>query len=238
MPGGPTSKFRRPAARCLCSRYSAKSVLSFGLEDVDDGHVHHVAGVFGELRGHDFGRALAFDENLLRDAQLLGDGQYEVVVFVALVDVHHDTVLAGFECFAQRRHPQAVGDDVVSPAQLAAADRVVGDVADAALAAGRAVDGVIVAEHQYAVFGQFQVKLHDVYAHADHRFDGRNRVFGVVAPVAAVRSDEDFPRGGVVDLGHDGFGAAGRSRRPGLFPAGGSRKSRCDDQQFVDFSVS
>ena len=89
------------------------------------------------------------------DLLALHGGKYEVVVFVALVDVHHDTVLAGFECFAQRRHPQAVGDDVVSPAQLAAADRVVGDVADAALAAGRAVDGVIVAEHQYAVFGQF-----------------------------------------------------------------------------------
>ena len=68
----------------------------------------------------------------------------------------------------------------------AAADRVVGDVADSAFSAGRTVDRLVVAEHQHAVLGQFEIHLHDIHAHRDHGLDGVDRVFGPVAPVAAV----------------------------------------------------
>ena len=192
--------------------------------------------MLGELCSHDIGRTLALDENLFRDSQFLRDGQHQIVVFVPLIDVHHDAGLAGFQRFAQRRHPQAVGDDVVGPAQFAAAYRVVGDVADAAFAVGGAVDGVVVAEYQHAVFGQLEVQLHDVDPHADNRLDGRNRILGVVAPVAAVGGDQHLFRGGIVDFGDDGLGTALGIRRAGMLPAGGSRESRREDQQVGDFS--
>ena len=89
---------------------------SLRFEDVDDRHVHHVVRIGGELRCHDLRRTLALDEHLIRDAQLLGDGQREVVIFVPLIDVHHDAVFADFQRFAQGRHPQIVGNDVVCPA--------------------------------------------------------------------------------------------------------------------------
>lgn len=162
------------------------------LEDVDDRHVHHVVSVFREFCRDGLHRTFAFDEHLIRDAQLLGDGEREVVIFVALVDIHRDAVLADGERFAQGRHFER-GLHAVAGFQHAAPDRVVGDVADAAAAVGRAVDRLVVAQDQHAVLGELEVQFHDVYPHADHRFDRRDGVFGPVAPVSAVRDHHDVP---------------------------------------------
>ena len=132
----------------------------------------------------------------------------QIVVLVAFVDIDHDAVLAEFQRFAQRRHAVRRGY-AVARFEETPPDGVIGDFGDETFARRRAVQRPVVADHQHAVGGQRKVDLHDVGAHADHRLDGRQGVFGIVAPVAAVAGDEDFPRGGVVDLSHDALGPAG-----------------------------
>ena len=189
--------------------------------------------MLGELRGHGIRAALALDQNLVRDAQLLRDGQHQVVVLVTLVDIDHDPVLAHLQRLAERRHTVR-RLHAVARLQHAPPDRVVGDVADAALARSRAVDRPVVAKHQHTVLREFQVQLHDVHAHADHRFDGGDRVLGVVAPVAPVRSHDDVFGAGVVDFGDDRRSAVSGNRF-GLRAGPEQGKAGEKDQQFFHF---
>ena len=189
--------------------------------------------MLGELRGHDIRAALALDQNLLRDAQLLRDGQHQVVVLITLVDVDHDPVLAHLQRLAERRHPVR-RLHAVARLQNAPPDRVVGDVAHTALARSRPVDRPVVTDHQNAVLRQFKVQLHDVGTHADHRFDGRQRVFRPVAPVATVTGHDDIFRRRIVNLGDDRR-SAGAGNRFGLRAGPEQGKAGEKDQQFFHF---
>lgn len=172
--------------------------LPFGLEDVDDGHVHHIVLVAGELRGDVRDGAFAFDEKLPGDPEFLGEALHEVVILVALVDIDHDAVLAEFQRFAKRRHAVRRGY-AVARFEETPLDGVIGDFGDETFARCRAVQRPVVADHQHAVGGQRKVDLNDVGPHADHRLDGRQRVLGPVAPVAPVAGDKHLFRGGVVN---------------------------------------
>ena len=169
----------------------------------------HVVFVAGELRGDIRDGAFAFDQELSGDSEFFREPLHQIVVLVAFVDIDHDAVLAEFQRFAQRRHAVRRGY-AVARFEETPLDGVIGDFGDETFARRRAVQRPVVADHQHAVGGQRKVDLHDVGAQADHRLDGRQGVFGIVAPVAAVAGDEDLPRGGVVDFGHDALGPAGR----------------------------
>ena len=164
--------------------------------------------VAGELRGDIRDGAFAFDQELSGDSEFFREILHQIVVLVAFVDIDHDAVLAEFQRFAQRRHAVRRGY-AVARFEETPPDGVIGDFGDETFARRRAVQRPVVADHQHAVGGQRKVDLHDVGAHADHRPDGRQGVFGPVAPVAAVTGDEDLPRGGVVDLSHNALGPAG-----------------------------
>lgn len=172
--------------------------LPFGFEDVDDGHVHHVVLVAGELRGDVCDGAFAFDEELSGDPEFLGEALHEVIVLVALVDIDHDAVLAELQRFTKRRHAVRRGY-AVARFEETPLDGVIGDFGDETFARCRAVQRPVVADHQHAVGGQRKVDLNDVGPHADHRLDGRQRVLGPVAPVAPVAGDKHLFRGGVVN---------------------------------------
>lgn len=151
-------------------------------------------------------RTLALDEHLLRHAEFLADLQRHVIKLISLVDIHHDTVLADLQRFAQGRHLPG-RTHAVRRTQEAALNRIIGDVAHTSPPGSGPVDGMVVAEHQHAVLRQFEVQLHDIDAHADHRLDGGNRILRIVAPVSAVRSH------------HDVFRARDREPRPRIFAA-------------------
>lgn len=184
--------------------------LPFGFEDINDRHVHHVVFVAGELRGDIRDGAFAFDQKLSGDSEFFRKILHQIVVLEAFVDIDHDAVFAEFQRFPKRRH--AVRRSyAVARFEEAPPDGIIRDFGDETFARRRAVQRPVMADHQHAVGGQRKVDLHDVGTQADHRLDGRQRVFGIVTPVAAVAGDEDFPRGGVVDFSHDAFGPASGS---------------------------
>ena len=168
-------------------------------------------------------------------AELLADLQRHVVKLISLVDIHHDTVLADLQRFAQGRH--LLGrTHAVRRTQEAALNRIIGDVAHTSPPGSGPVDGMVVAEHQHAVLRQFEVQLHDIDAHADHRLDGGNRILRIVAPVSAVRSHHDVFRRGIVNLGHD-FRRMRRVFRSGGFRSGASPQQCGDGQNTADKSL-
>ena len=146
-----------------------------------------------QLGRHGRHTPFALDEYLIGHAQLLGQGQHEIVMLIPLIDVHHDTVLAHGQRLAQRGHRVAGYPCMVRRTQPAAPDRIAADLRHASPAGGHAVDRVIVHQHQHAVGRELQIEFHHVDAHADHAFDGSDRIFGIVAPVAAMRRHQHLP---------------------------------------------
>ena len=140
---------------------------------------------------HAVGRT-ALDEHLVGHAQFLGDGQHKVVVAIALVDVHHNAILAKLQCLPQGGYLHAGNGDAVTALQVEPQQFVVGVVADFLAPRRASVECLVVAQHQDAVLGELQVELHDVDAHADDRLDGRQRIFGIVAPIAAMGHHDDI----------------------------------------------
>ena len=63
--------------------------------------------MLGKLLAHLLHRSATLDEHLVGHAQFLGDGQHLVVVVVALVYVHRDTILTHLQRLPQRGDLQA-----------------------------------------------------------------------------------------------------------------------------------
>ena len=68
----------------------------------------------------------------------------------------------------------------------------VGIVAHGAVSSGGTVQRPVVTEHQNAVFSHLQIQFHHIHTHANHRLDGRNGIFGIVAPVTAMGNDDNI----------------------------------------------
>jgi len=92
----------------------------------------------------------------------------------------------------------------------------------------RAVDACVVHQDEHAVGGHFQVYLHDIDAPVDGAAKRRKRIFGVVAPVAAVRDDEDLFRGRIVDLGDDARRPVFMDGMVGVAGQGSEEQQPCD----------
>ena len=163
-----------------------------------------------ELCGDIFNGAFALDKELSGYAEFLGKSLHHVVILVALVDIDDNAVLTDFERFAERRHTVRRGH-TVARFEEAPLDGVVGNLGDKSASRGGAVQRPVVADHQNAVGGQRQIQFHDVGTHADHRFDGGDRVLGVVAPVATVTGHKHLVRGGGVELRDNPIGMVSRN---------------------------
>ena len=140
---------------------------------------------------HAVGRT-ALDEHLVGHAQFLGDGQHEVVIAIALVDVHHDAVLAKLQRLPQSGNLHAGNGDAVTTLQVELQQLFVGVVADFSASRRASVKCIVVAQHQDAVLGELQVELHYVDAHVDDRLDSRQRILGIVTPIAAMSHHDDI----------------------------------------------
>ena len=179
----------------------------------------------------------ALDEQLLGNAHLLGDGHNQIVVLESLVDIDDDAVLADEKSLLEGGHAQRVGGHAVGSFEFEGLDLRQGLLVDAAsalaLPVGATADIGVVAEHQDAVHGHFDIQLHDIGAHADDGLDGRNGVLGIVAPVAAMAGDNDVVGFGIVHFRHDFLSAGGIAGT-----VGARNDGREEDRQNTHFANS
>ena len=126
-----------------------------------------------------------------------------------MVDIDDDPVLADFEGLAEGRDLEAGLDGAMGSLEVELQQFVVGIVADAAVAGGHAVERRIVVEHQDAVFGHLEVQFHDIDPHADDGFNGRDGILRIVAPVAAVRDNDNVFRIRIMQGGDNLFRPVG-----------------------------
>ena len=142
--------------------------------------------VGGHPPGHLGYRLLALDQDLVGDSEFLGEGENQVVIFITLIHVHADAVLAALQRLAEGADVQGVGGNAVRALETELLELIQGVIAYKALSGGAAVDRPVVREHENAVLGELEVELHYVSAHPDDGLDGRDGVLRIIAPVASV----------------------------------------------------
>ena len=213
--------------RCRLLPVASENFVVMLFAEIDDGHEKAVLGICREY-GFDLGSCqAAFDKRLAQHSRTFEQRMDAVVELEALIDVHDGAALANQERLFERRDLPVRGDTLSGP-QADFADRVERDVADAAATGRRAVDACVVHQDEHAVGGHFQVDLHDIDAPVDGAAKRRKRIFRVVAPVAAVRGDEDLFRGGIVNLGDDARRPVFMDGMVGIAGQGSEQQQPCD----------
>ena len=123
--------------------------------------------------------APTLDDELVSYAKFLSNGERLIVEGISLVEIHHHAVFAQFQHLPQCGYFLPRNGDVVPRLEVVLLQFLVSQVADVAAPSGRAVDGGIMADHQYAVFRAFQVHFHDIDAHIDGRLYRRQGILRI-----------------------------------------------------------
>ena len=158
--------------------------------EVHDRHVDHLIEVFPIQGQHLIGGFRTLHDDLARRSGPFQHRHHEVEVAVGLVEIDQHTPFGGQKGLFERRD-RVFGADAAAVFEPERADRIQRPVGHLSLARGRAVQRGVVHDDQHAVAGQLKVQFNYVDPHVDRVFDGRHGVFGRMAPVAAVRHDED-----------------------------------------------
>ena len=137
--------------------------------------------------------ARALQNDLALYAQRVDDGRNAGGVDVELVDVDEDLAAADVERLFERGHA-LVGQRGVLAALALAQTRLAHfrkrEVLDGARAVRYAVELAVVRKHVVSVLRLGDIDLDHVAAHLDRAADRRERIFRMIAPVAAMGDDE------------------------------------------------
>ena len=160
---------------------------------VHNRHVDHLVEVFPIQGKHLIGRFRALHDDLPRRSGPLQHRRHQVEIAVGLVEIHQHTSLGGQQRLFECRN-RVFGPDAAAVLEFQCTDRIQRPVGNAPLSGRRAVQRGVVHDNQHAVARQLKIQLHHIDAHGYRVFDGCDGVFRSVAPVAAVRHDENRGR--------------------------------------------
>ena len=132
------------------------------------------------------------DDDLLGGTRALHNLVHLLEIVVALVDVHHNLVLAQQEGLLECGNLVASDRRSVLRLEVKLLQLGIGVVADLALTVGAAVERAIVHNDEHTVAGALQVELNHIDSHVDAVLEGLERVLGGTAPVASMGHDGDI----------------------------------------------